>query len=56
MLENRELVLQMFPELFAANRVALISNCPALLHQFLSESALAWIDDNPTIALLTSGI
>jgi len=55
MLENRETMLQMFPELFAANRVAPISNYPALLHQSLSESAPAWIDDNPTIALLTPG-
>ena len=55
MLENRETMLQMFPELFAANRVAPISNYPALLHQSLSESAPAWINDNPTIALLTPG-
>ena len=55
MLENRETMLQMFPELFAANRVVPISNYPALLHQSLSESAPAWIDDNPTIALLTPG-
>ena len=55
MLENRETMLQMFPELFAANRVAPISNYPALLHQSLSESAPEWIDNNPTIALLTPG-
>ena len=55
MLENRETMLQMFPELFAANRVAPISNYPALLHRSLSESAPAWINDNPTIALLTPG-
>ena len=56
MLENRETMLQMFPELFVANRVKPISNYPALLHQSLSESAPVSIDSNPTIAVLTPGI
>ncbi len=55
MLENRETMLQMFPELFVANRVKPISNYPALLHKSLSESAPISVDVDPTIAVLTPG-
>ena len=55
MLENRETMLQLFPELFTINSVSPISNYPALLHQSLAESAPTWVDSNPKIAILTPG-
>lgn len=52
-LENREIMKQIFPELFANLRIRPVSNYPFRLRQalaYLSEKA------NPTIALLTPGI
>ncbi len=52
-LENREVMKQIFPELFANLRIKPVSNYPFRLRQ-----ALAYLSDksNPTIALLTPGI
>jgi uncharacterized circularly permuted ATP-grasp superfamily protein len=53
MLENRETMLQMFPELFARNRVQPVSNYPKMLHRSLAACSQA---DNPVVAVLTPGI
>lgn len=56
MLENRETMLQMFPELFSKNRVQPVSNYPKLLHRSLSACAPAACSGNPVVAVLTPGI
>ncbi|AZQ67452.1 circularly permuted type 2 ATP-grasp protein [Silicimonas algicola] len=56
MLENRETMLQMFPELFSQNRVQPVQNYPALLNQSLSDCAPAGAADTPVVAVLTPGI
>ena len=56
MLENRETMLQMFPELFARNRVRPVSNYPADLCRSLAACAPAATHGPPTIAVLTPGI
>lgn len=52
-LENREVMKQIFPELFANLRIRPVSNYPFRLRQ-----ALGYLSDkaNPTIALLTPGM
>jgi uncharacterized circularly permuted ATP-grasp superfamily protein len=52
-LENREVMKQIFPELFANLRIRPVSNYPFRLRQ-----ALGYLSDkaNPTIALLTPGV
>jgi uncharacterized circularly permuted ATP-grasp superfamily protein len=57
MLENRETMLQLFPELFQEVKVLPVENYPQLLRQSLS--AVAPLDrerEKPTIAVLTPGI
>jgi uncharacterized circularly permuted ATP-grasp superfamily protein len=57
MLENRETMLQLFPELFQKVKVLPVENYPQLLRQSLS--AVAPLDrerEKPTIAVLTPGI
>ena len=56
MLENRETMLQMFPELFAANSVQRVSNYPKLLHRSLCNCAPDRADGAPVVAVLTPGI
>ena len=56
MLENRETMLQMFPELFTRNKVQRVSNYPALLQRSLAASAPAACKSTPTVAVLTPGI
>jgi Uncharacterized conserved protein len=56
MLENRETMLQMFPELFIRNRVQPVSNYPRLLRRSLSECAPPACDQAPVVAILTPGI
>ena len=56
MLENRETMLQMFPELFTENKVQRVSNYPNLLRQSLEASAPAACEGSPTVAVLTPGI
>lgn len=52
-LENREVMKQIFPELFSNLKIRPVSNYPFRLRQ-----ALAYLSDksNPTIALLTPGV
>lgn len=56
MLENRETMLKMFPELFSRVGVEAVSNYPKLLRQSLAASAPPACEGKPTIAVLTPGI
>jgi len=56
MLENRETMMHMFPDLFAKNRIAPIENYPDNLLLTLESVAAKNLDRDPTIALLTPGI
>ncbi|MGH1351997.1 MAG: circularly permuted type 2 ATP-grasp protein [Methyloligellaceae bacterium] len=55
MLENRETMMHMFPDLFLTNRVAPIDNYPDKLRDTLESVAPSNLDDDPTIVLLTPG-
>ncbi|SDU20381.1 circularly permuted type 2 ATP-grasp protein [Stappia sp. ES.058] len=57
MLENRETMMRMFPELFQQNRVAPIEHYPDLLRETLESVAPANCDiEEPTVCILTPGI
>ena len=56
MLENRETMLQMFPELFTRIRVRPVSDYPTRLRRSLSASAPAACEGKPVVAVLTPGI
>ncbi|UWQ18994.1 circularly permuted type 2 ATP-grasp protein [Jannaschia sp. M317] len=56
MLENRETMLAMFPELFSRNKVQRVSNYPRNLHESLSACAPTKCTDTPVVAVLTPGI
>jgi uncharacterized circularly permuted ATP-grasp superfamily protein len=56
MLENRETMLQMFPELFAKNKVQSIQNYPSDLRRSLAACAPPACEGDPTVAVLTPGI
>ncbi len=56
MLENRETMLQMFPELFSQIKVQPVSDYPKNLRRSLSASAPQSAGKKPTVAVLTPGI
>ena len=56
MLENRETMLRMFPELFEAARVREVSDYPSMLRRALAECAPAACEGDPLVAILTPGI
>ena len=56
MLENRETMLQMFPELFSKIRVQRVSDYPKNLRLSLEASAPANCDGRPCVVVLTPGI
>ncbi len=56
MLENRETMLKMFPELFSATNVRNVSDYPRNLRRSLAACAPACADGEPTVAVLTPGI
>ncbi|GGO50414.1 Uncharacterized conserved protein, circularly permuted ATPgrasp superfamily [Roseovarius pacificus] len=56
MLENRETMLQMFPELFSRNRVQPVQTYPTDLRQSLAACAPACTEGKPVVAVLTPGI
>lgn len=56
MLENRETMLQMFPDLFSTNRVQRVSDYPDMLRRSLEAAAPRQCDGKPVIAVLTPGI
>ena len=55
MLENREVMKRIFPDMIVDNHVKMISNYPLLLHNIILSMAPAWVSD-PTIVLLTPGV
>ncbi|MDB6452109.1 circularly permuted type 2 ATP-grasp protein [Falsirhodobacter sp. 20TX0035] len=55
MLENREIMMRMFPDLFRENRIEPVDNYPALLRRTLASVAPVKCDREPTIVLLTPG-
>jgi uncharacterized circularly permuted ATP-grasp superfamily protein len=56
MLENREIMMRLFPDLFARHRVAPVENYPDALLAALRSVAPAAAPGEPTVALLTPGI
>ncbi|WP_099866816.1 circularly permuted type 2 ATP-grasp protein [Pararhizobium haloflavum] len=56
MLENRETMMQMFPELFHRIKVRPVENYPMLLRQSLEACAPPGCEGKPRVAVLTPGI
>ena len=56
MLENRETMMQMFPELFQLNKVRPVENYPYLLRKSLASLAPPGCKGKPRVAILTPGI
>ena len=56
MLENREAMMRLFPELFAAHRIAPVERYPDMLRQTLASVRPKHCDGEPTLAVLTPGI
>jgi uncharacterized circularly permuted ATP-grasp superfamily protein len=56
MLENREIMLRLFPELFSRYRVAPVENYPDELLQTLKSVAPPTASSDPTVVLLTPGV
>ncbi len=52
MLENRKMMMRLFPELFASHAVAPVQHYPTLLLNTLRHASLA---ENPTVVVLTPG-
>jgi uncharacterized circularly permuted ATP-grasp superfamily protein len=55
MLENRKMMMRLFPDLFSENRVAPVAHYPDLLLETLRAVAPAAVND-PTVVLLTPGM
>src|SRR5438445_6878343 len=56
MLENREIMLRLFPDLIARHRVAPVENYPDELLATLKSVAPATAAADPTVVLLTPGV
>jgi len=56
MLENREIMMRLFPELFSRHRVAPVENYPDELLGTLKSVAPASASSDPTVVLLTPGV
>jgi uncharacterized circularly permuted ATP-grasp superfamily protein len=56
MLENRETMLHMFPELFSQNRVRPVGDYPKMLRRSLAACAPSACTGRPVVAVLTPGI
>src|ERR1700678_991740 len=56
MLENREIMMRLFPELFSRHRVAPVENYPDELLATLKSVAPKTASSEPTVVLLTPGI
>ncbi len=55
MLENREAMMRLFPDLYARHRIAPVSHYPEELHDMLRSVAPANCEGEPTIVVLTPG-
>ncbi|MEM8869527.1 MAG: circularly permuted type 2 ATP-grasp protein [Pseudomonadota bacterium] len=56
MLENREIMMRLFPDLFRTNRILPVDDYPRALRRTLGSVAPAKCDGPPVIAVLTPGI
>src|SRR4029077_5123625 len=56
MLENREIMMRLFPDLFSRHRVAPVENYPDELLSTLKSIAPASAPGDPTVVLLTPGV
>ena len=56
MLENREVMMHMFPDLFSRNRVQAVEDYPDNLRRTLESVAPNGLDREPTVVVLTPGI
>ncbi len=56
MLENRETMHKMFPEIFRQNKVASVRNYPKNLYKSLADCAPPACNGKPVVAILTPGI
>jgi len=56
MLENREIMMRLFPELFARHRIAPVENYPDELLATLNSVAPTAVARDPTVVLLTPGV
>ena len=56
MLENREIMLRLFPDLFSRYRVAPVENYPDELLATLKSVAPTTASSDPTVVLLTPGM
>ncbi len=56
MIENRETMMHLFPDLFSRNRVRPVENYPDALMKTLESVAPSNLDAEPNVALLTPGI
>ena len=55
MLENREIMMRMFPDLFRANRIQPVEAYPELLRRTLASVAPAKCEGEPNVVILTPG-
>lgn len=55
MLENREIMMRMFPDLFRENRIQPVEQYPAILRRTLASVAPEKCDGEPTVVILTPG-
>jgi len=55
MLENRDIMMRMFPDLFGANRIEPVDRYPELLRRTLASVAPVKCDRDPTVVILTPG-
>ncbi|MEM9473906.1 MAG: circularly permuted type 2 ATP-grasp protein [Pseudomonadota bacterium] len=55
MLENREIMMRMFPQLFRENRIAPVETYPAILRRTLASVAPEKCERDPCVVILTPG-
>ena len=55
MLENREIMMRMFPSLFRQNRIEPVESYPEVLRRTLASVAPMKCDSEPTVVILTPG-
>lgn len=55
MLENREIMMRLFPQLFRTNRIMPVDNYPSMLRKTLKSVAPEKCDHEPTVVVLTPG-
>ncbi|MFN3844767.1 MAG: circularly permuted type 2 ATP-grasp protein [Paracoccaceae bacterium] len=55
MLENREIMMRMFPDLFRGNRIEPVDRYPEILRRTLASVAPIKCDREPTVVILTPG-